>query len=79
MLGLEASHNWLMCLSDHVGAAGAAGHVNGKADAAYGEEDAKIVPPSLKNMVAPLKANETEAAKAVWTGTPVDPIPAEQS
>ena len=66
----------LMCLSGH---AGAAGQVNGKADAAYAEEDARIVPPSLKDMVAPLEANETEAAKAVWTGTPVEPIPAEQS
>jgi len=61
------------------GATGAAGQVNGKADAACGEEDAKIVPPFLKNMKAPLEANETEAAKAVWTGTPVEPIPAEQS
>ena len=29
-------------------------------------------PPTSRNFVSPLEANASDAAKAVWTGTPVE-------
>ncbi len=52
-----------------------AGPPNGKASEHRAEQGGKAAPPSLQDMMVPLEMNDAEAAKAVWTGTAVEPSP----
>ena len=66
-------------LSDHCtayyitesSAAGAGDQVNGQA-VGTSSVTTEAALPTAKNIVGPLEANPSDAAKALWTGTPVE-------
>ena len=68
-------HRGLGCFVIHVSTCTCAGHTSGKVSAGGVDRDATDAPPSLQDMMVPPEMNDTEAAKAVWTGTSVEPRP----